>query len=94
MIKTRSNSIDNSAGIWNDMNKNTQLALRDGTGVLNVVINSDATSNSRINVPTQYQGWNFIPFKSYEPQGFDESGIVIPSLLRGYKSVRFQHALE
>jgi hypothetical protein len=35
-------------------------------------------------VPTQYQGWNFIPFKSYEPQSFDESGNVAPSLLSGY----------
>jgi hypothetical protein len=44
--------------------------------------------------PTQYQLWNFIPFKSYEPQSFDESGIVIPSLLSGYEGVRFQHTLE
>ena len=43
MMRTRASSIDNSSGFWNDASKNAQLALRDGSGVLRAVIDSNAS---------------------------------------------------
>jgi microcystin-dependent protein len=44
MMVTRAASVDNSSGFWQDSSKNTQIALRNGSGSLTTVIQSSGNS--------------------------------------------------
>jgi hypothetical protein len=49
MIRTRTGTVDNSSGIWQDSSKNMQFQARDGSGNLQIVLDSASSGLSYIN---------------------------------------------